>query len=44
MATVPVDAEDSRELIVVADKAMYRDKQARKRRIAESTPPQPELV
>lgn len=44
MATFPVDAEDSRELIVVADKAMYRDKQARKQRMAESSPPQPELV
>lgn len=36
MASFPHDADDPRELVAVADQAMYRDKQARLQQCAES--------
>jgi diguanylate cyclase (GGDEF)-like protein len=43
-ATFPGDAQDSRELIVAADQAMYRDKRARQRLLEESEAPAAEVV
>lgn len=43
-AAFPADATDPRDLIALADQAMYRDKQARKPKPAETDTPTAELV